>query len=238
MVGAMEMLVLAVACFVGGHFLLSSLSARTALVRMLGETGFRAGYSLIALLTLIWAIVAYGEAPYAEIWPTTTALLRVPYLLMPWACVLGIAGLTTRSVTMVGGEAAAQNPRPVSGITTVTRHPFLWGVTLWAACHIAANGDVASVVFFGGMAVLALGGMAHIDHRRRVSLGADWGPVALATSVVPFAAAIQGRVRIDWHGIGWARLAGGIVLAIVLAVLHPWISGKAIIPVLALPAAG
>ena len=82
----------------------------------------------------------------------------------------------------------------------------------------------------GGMAVLALGGMAHIDHRRRLALGADWGPVAMTTSVIPFLAAIQGRTRIDWRGIGWSRFLGGIALAIALPFLHPWISGKEIVP--------
>jgi uncharacterized membrane protein len=89
---------------------------------------------------------------------------------------------------------------------------------------------VAGLVLFGGMAVLALGGMAHIDHRRRVAMGPDWGPVALTTSAIPFLAAIQGRHRIDWRGIGWARLAGGIALAGALPFLHPWLSGKTIVP--------
>lgn len=230
MTGSIEMLVLAVGSFVGGHFLLSSTGVRTAVVRNLGEAGFRAVYSVVALATLIWAIAAYGSAPPIELWPSGRALRHVPAILMPFACILAVAGLTTPTVTMVGGESMAQHPQPVSGIATITRHPFLWSVSLWAVGHIAANGNVASVIFFGGIAILASGGMAHIDHRRRSVLGAAWGPVAMATSVAPFVAAIQGRTRIDWHGIGWARLAGGVVLSVVLPFLHPWISGKTIVP--------
>lgn len=230
MTGSIEILIVAVGSFVGGHFILSSISVRTPLIGVLGETGFRIGYSLAALATLIWTIAAYGDAPHTVLWYADAGLLKVPALLMPFACVLAIAGLTTRMVTMVGGETLAQNPHPAVGIATITRHPFLWAVTLWAAGHIAANGDVASLVFFGGMAVLALGGMAHIDHRRRRALGADWGPIAMTTSVIPFVAAIQGRTRIDWRGIGWARLAGGIAVAVVLAFLHPWLSGQQILP--------
>jgi len=237
MSGSIEMLVLAVGCFVGGHFLMSSTGLRTALVGLLGATGFRAAYSLVALATLVWSIAAYGAAPAIELWSGNGGLIFVPTIVMPFACVLAVSGLTTPTVTMVGGEPRAQHPQPVSGITTITRHPFLWAVTLWAVGHVAANGDVASVVFFGGMAVLAVGGMAHIDHRRQATLGADWGPVALATSVVPFVAAIQGRTRIDWRGIGWARLAGGVGLAVVLPFLHPWISGKTIVPDFILPLA-
>jgi hypothetical protein len=36
------------------------------------------------------------------------------------------------------------------------RHPQLLGVLLWAAGHLAANGDVASLVLFGGLALWAI----------------------------------------------------------------------------------
>src|SRR3546814_13569424 len=70
------------------------------------------------------------------------------------------------------------------------------------------------------MAVLAIGGMLHIDHRRREILGSSWGPVALTTSAVPFLAATQGRSRIDWAGIGLWRVAGGLALYLVLLLAH------------------
>jgi uncharacterized membrane protein len=164
------------------------------------------------------------------LWGAGIKLTHVPAVLMPFACILVVAGLTSRTVTMVGGESLAGEPDAVSGIATITRHPFLWGVALWAIGHIVADGEAAGLVLFGGMLVLALGGMAHIDHRRRLTMGPDWGPIALTTSAIPFLAAIQGRRRIDWRGIGWARPAGGIVLAIALPFLHPWLSGEAIVP--------
>ena len=221
---------LAVACFVGGHFVLSSVNVRKALAGALGETGFRAAYSLVAMATLVWTVMAYGAAPRVEFWKAGMGLTHVLAVLMPIACVLAVAGMTSRTVTMVGGEGLARDPEPASGIATVTRHPFLWAVTLWAAGHIAANGDAASLVLFGGIGLLALGGMAHIDHRRSLALGAEWGPIAMTTSALPFLAAIQGRGRIDWRGIGWPRFAAGIALAVALPFLHPWISGKAIVP--------
>ncbi|MDH3229499.1 MAG: NnrU family protein [Alphaproteobacteria bacterium] len=230
MAGSTEILFLAVGCFVGGHFVLSSVNVRTALIGVLGETLFRGVYSLTAVAAMVWTVIAYGAAPHVELWTADMGLTHVPAILMPFASILAVAGMTTRTVTTVGGETLAQGPHPVAGIVTVTRHPFLWAVALWAVGHIAANGDVSSLILFGGMTVLALGGMAHIDHRRRLSLGADWGPVAMTTSVVPFLATIQGRNRIDWRGIGWPRVIGGVALAAVLPFLHPWISGKTIVP--------
>ena len=230
MTGTIAILGLAVACFVGGHFLLSSLPVRGFLVRMLGELGFRAIYSAAAMAALIWVVAAYRAAPREVLWVADTGLRLIPMIVMPIACILTVAAFSTRSVTLTGGEAVADSPDAVSGIITVTRHPFLWAVVLWSAGHIAANGDRASVILFAGMAVLALGGMLHIDHRRQVALGALWGPIAMTTSIIPFLAAIQGRGSIDWPGIGWLRPIGGIVLFAALVAAHGWFTGVALIP--------
>lgn len=230
MTGTISSLALAVAVFVGGHFILSSLTVRRPLSEALGENLFRGLYSLVALASLVWVIAAYRAAPYRELWSVGPQLLHVPLLLMPLSCVLVVAGLSTRSVTMVGGELMAGDPDPVSGITTITRHPFLWGIALWALSHLAANGDMAGLVLFGGMTLLSLGGMAHIDYRRSVTLGSNWGPIAMTTSAIPFLAALQGRRNIDWRGIGWSRLVAGLVLYILLPFLHPWIAGVPIAP--------
>jgi len=229
MIGTIEGLSLAVACFVGGHFILSSVNVHKHAAALLGDTGFRALYSLLAILSMVWTVMAYKAAPDIELWRAGMVLTHVPVIVMPFACILFVAGLTSRTITMVGGESLAGDPGAISGITTITRHPFLWGVALWAIGHIASNGTAAGLVLFGGMAVLALGGMAHIDHRRRLATGSNWGPVAMTTSAMPFLAAIQGRHPIDWGGIGWARLAGGIVLYFAIPFLHAW-AGIPILP--------
>jgi uncharacterized membrane protein len=229
MMGTIEGLSLAVACFVGGHFILSSVNIRKHAITALGETGFRASYSLLAIASMVWSVMAYGAAPEIALWRAGMTLTHVPVVLMPFACILAVAGLSSRSITVVGGESMAGEPDAVSGITTITRHPFLWALTLWAIGHIAASGDAAGLILFGGMAVLALGGMAHIDHRRHLALGSNWGPVVMTTSVMPFLAAIQGRRPIDWRGIGWARFAGGIALYFAMPFLHAW-AGKPILP--------
>lgn len=221
---------LAVAFFVGGHFALSSVSVRPPLVRLIGEGGFRALYSVVALATLVWAVMAYRAAPYVGLWHAGMTLKHIPVVLMPFASILAVAGLTTRNVTAVGGESMVEEPDTVTGIITVTRHPFLWGALLWSLGHIAANGDLASVVFFGGFGILAAGGMAHIDYRRRFTMGPAWGPIAMTTSAIPFLAAVEGRKSVDWRGIGWARIAGGVVLFFLLLAIHPWIAGVPLLP--------
>lgn len=213
---------MAVAVFVGGHFFLSSVAVREPVIKALGPIGFRLLYSVAALASFAWTIHAYRAAPAMPLWDPGPGLRHAPLLVMPIAAILLVAGNSTVNVTSVGGERHADGVRPVGGIMTVTRHPMLWGIGLWAVAHLLANGDQASVILFGGMAVLAFGGMAHIDHRRRDALGGAWGPIALTTSVVPFAAALQGRTKIDWAGIGPWRPLAGIALYGALILLHGW----------------
>jgi uncharacterized membrane protein len=230
MVGTLQALMAAVAVFVGGHFILSSVVVREPLIKALGMNGFRTLYSAVMLGGLAWTVVAYTAAPSALLWADSPGLRHLPLLVMPVACILIVCGLTTQNVTMLAGEKYLEGPRPLWGIVTVTRHPFLWGTGLWAVSHFLANGDEASVILFGGIAILSFGGMAHIDARRRAVLGSAWGPVALTTSVVPFLAAIQKRTRVDWAGIGLARVAGGLALYAALILTHGWVIGVNIIP--------
>ena len=230
--GAMmlETLALAVAVFVGAHFIGSSLAVRRRIVALIGEGVFRAVYALVALATFIWMMRAYGAAPYVELWPSAPALRIVSLVTMPFVCLFAVVGLTTRNVTGVGGESLLDDPHPVKGVATITRHPFLWAAALWGISHSAANGDAASLLLFGGVTVLALGGMAHIDFRRRESAGAAWGPVALGSSSIPFLAAIQGRVKIDWAGIGLTRILAGLALFVIILTAHEAAFGVAAMP--------
>ena len=75
----------------------------------------------------------------------------------------------------------------------ITRHPFLWGVALWAAGHLMVNGDLASLILFGSLLVLAVFGTGSIDAKRRRALGEKWDAFAAKTSAVPFAAIAAGR---------------------------------------------
>ena len=77
----------------------------------------------------------------------------------------------------------------------------------------------------GGILVLGLGGMAHIDQRREAGLGSAWGPIKLTTSVVPFGAILSGRCKLDWAGIGCWRPAGALVLYAAIMNAHAWIIG-------------
>src|SRR2546429_9012140 len=90
----------------------------------------------------------------------------------------------------------AQGTGRARGMVRVTRHPFLWGVALWSLVHLIMNGDLASVILFGSLLLLALGGTVAIDAKRRRKFGDGWRQFAQTTSSVPFAAILNGRNRI------------------------------------------
>jgi uncharacterized membrane protein len=131
---------------------------------------------------------------------------------------------------MVGGERALSEPKPTPGIIAITRHPFLWAIAVLALSRLIVTGDTASVVLFGGIAILAIGGMAHIDYRRAQSADATWRPISLLTSLIPFTAAFSGRTKIAWAGIGVTRLTGAAVLYGILIGLHETVFGVTPLP--------
>lgn len=223
-------LLAATVLFVGGHLLLASAPLRGLLHGKLGPTGFRILYSLVAVVTLVWMIKAYTQAPFVPLWAFVPLLDWVPLLVMPIASILLVAGVTTTSPTAVGSESAALAADPAPGILRVTRHPFLWGTALWAISHLLARGDLASLVMMGGILALSLLGMKQIDRKRELQLGAGWGPVKLTTSLLPFQAIAEGRTEMDWAGIGWWRPLLGIALYLVFIILHPWVFGVPAVP--------
>jgi uncharacterized membrane protein len=224
----LESLLAAQALFVGGHLLLSWPPVRGPLATRLGEAAFSAAYSLLMVAALVWVVAAYRAAPFVPLWDLGVAGRVIPAAAMPFALILVVLGLTSRSVTAVGGERHWN--APIRGIGTVTRHPFLWGAGLWALAHLAANGDAASLVLFGGMAVLAFLGMRAIDHKRALRLGERWTSIAAHTSIVPFGAALAGRTSIDWAGIGWVRPVVGIALYVALMHGHALLFGASALP--------
>ncbi len=216
----MATLVLATALFLLTHFIPST-PLRPALVRSMGEKGYRGLYVLVAFATLGWMIWAYAHVPAQP--PLWTALRPVPLIVMPFALVLIVGGLVRMNPTAVGAERLLQEAEPAQGMIRITRHPFMWGVILWAGVHILANADAKSTVFFGGFLVLAALGTVLID--RRKSALPDWPRFAQRTSNLPFLAIAQGRNRVVGSEIGWARPAIGLLLYAVLLVIHPWLFG-------------
>ena len=116
-------------------------------------------YSLVALATLVWMGFAYAAAPRELLW---NGLRHLPSVVMPLAFVLITCG-AGRNPTIVGADKLLKSDEPARGIVRITRHPIMWGLMLWSASHVLARGDLKSLVFFGGLFLLAALGTVLID---------------------------------------------------------------------------
>ncbi len=218
-------LVIAGVAFCGSHVLLSSTRLRGSLRDQLGERGFLAVYSLTSLVIFAWFVAAYAGAPTITLWPRQEWTALVPVVVMPFATILLVAGYTTRNPTAVGMERSARADDPAPGVLRITRHPVLWAIGLWATSHVIANGDLSSLLFFGALAVLALGGTVLIDRKKQLALGSNWPRLAEVTSNLPFAALVARRTGLRWRDIGLLRITAGLLLYAVLYLAHPIITG-------------
>jgi uncharacterized membrane protein len=228
MTGSIGWLVAASAALILSHVALSGTRLRGTLVGVLGERPFRGLFSLLSLAVLWWVVAAYNAAPYVGLWTAGHALKGLTWLIMAPAVWLAVCGLSSRNPA--GRSAPPERDPTPHGILTVTRHPLMWGIALWAVAHMIANGDVASLVMFGGFLVLALAGLASQERKQRARHGTAWERFAAKTSLVPFAAALQGRTRIDRGGLGWHRILASAAVYAALVALHPYVIGVSPIP--------
>jgi uncharacterized membrane protein len=224
-------LVVAAVAFVGSHFGIASTAVRDDLVRRMGERAYVVLYSVVSLILLVWLIWAYStvEDPI-ELWASPPALVIVPLVVMPLALLLFVGGYTQRNPTAVMQQRALPTERPAPGVLAITRHPLLWGIGLWAIAHLLVSDDLASLILFAALAILALYGTRLIDAKKQRAWPADdWQRFAAATSNIPFAAVFTSRNEIHLAEIGWWRLLLAGLLYIALIFLHGIVLGVPVV---------
>lgn len=134
----MEFLIVGLVLFLGVHSV-RLIGMRGPLIAMLGQGGYSIIYSLVSAVGL--ALIIYGhilahpsEAVWAPPeWTRTAALVLVPL-----------------SILLI---VSAYLP---GHIRSTVRHPMTLGVLVWAAAHLIANGEIASLVLFGSFAAWSL----------------------------------------------------------------------------------
>ena len=224
---------LAAAVFLASHLGVSSTSLRSALVGLVGEGPYTVVYSLVALAAITWLSMAYNSAPPGPVlWWLGDLGAYVAIVVLPLALVLVVGGVSQPNPTAVGGDKLLDNTRPARGALRITRHPLMWGIGLWALSHLLANGDLASVVFFGSLAALALLGTLALDHKHRRRQGEAFERFVAATSNLPMAAILARRQSLGRAVIemGWSRLAVAAALYAVLLHLHQYLFGASPYP--------
>ena len=230
----MSNLIAAALFFVLLHLLVSGTRVRDAIAGRIGQGPYMGLFSLASVAGLVWLGFAFAwsraEPWNVAYWNLTPASGQIQLGLQLLALLLIVPGLTTPNPTSVRQEGALDRPDVVKGMLRITRHPFLWGVAIWALGHLLVNGDRASIVLFGAMFALAVFGTSSIDAKRKRALGPTWDAFAGQTSNVPFGAILSGRQTLSLGEVGWWRIALAVVIWAALAWGHAYLFGVAALP--------
>lgn len=217
----MILLILAAALWLFLHLGVSGTRLRDSAVAALGEKRFMIGFSVGSFVAIFLMVFAWTNAGTTFLWSAPAWLRWILAAVILVAFVLFMAS-HKRNPTAVGNKGLGEEPR---GIQRVTRHPMLWSFGLWGVAHTLANGDTASLVFFGTFALTALAGMPSIDAKLARRHGAAWEAFAAKTSILPFGAIAAGRNRLVLSEIGWMPPVVGFVLWAALLHFHRAIFG-------------
>jgi len=145
--------------FLSAHLSPGVFGLRQTLINRLGENLFRGLYIATSVLGMVGIIVGKSTANYIGIYvPPLWAIPVVPVIILIAFILL----------------AALLIP---SNIRRFTRHPMLWGIALWSTGHLLANGDLASIVTFGGFGTYALISMWSLNARGAKKSTTRYSPV-------------------------------------------------------------
>lgn len=102
-----------------------------------GDKG-KALVTALLLVSVVLMVLGYRGANFVNLWYPPTFMVHINNLLMLLAFYFYAAsGMKTR-------------------ITRTIRHPQLTGFKTWAVAHLLVNGDLASIILFGGLLAWAV----------------------------------------------------------------------------------
>ena len=203
-------LVLSAIAFLGTHFLMSH-PLRAPLVRAMGEGPFRGVYSLIAILTFGAMIYFYGKiGREPQLWDAGEVGWIAGTLLMWLGSILFVGSFMGNPALPGARGPSGAAPR---GVFAITRHPMMWGFSLWAITHILVLAQPKAVMFYGAVLLLALVGSAFQDRKKASLMGDRWHEWTAQTAFIPFGRGLA-------HP-GWFAFIGGTVLYLGATWLHP-----------------
>ena len=146
----MLLLILGLVLFLGTHAFSMVRSQRATVVGQIGEGRYKLGYTALSLLGLVLIGVGFHDyrlSGYIPVWdpPVWTRHLALTLVWLAFVCL-----------------AAAYLP---GHIRAKAKHPMLLAVKIWATAHLLANGDLGSILLFGGFLAWAVA--ARISAKRR-----------------------------------------------------------------------
>jgi len=126
----MAIMIFGLIIFVGIHLIPALQPLRKQLFLILGERGYKAAFSIVALTGLVLIVIGKSKSDILPLYQTIDGANAITTLFM-FIAVFGIVASHRRS-----------------NLKRFTAHPMSWGIICWAIGHLIANGDVASVILF------------------------------------------------------------------------------------------
>ncbi len=202
--------------FLASHLLLSHPPVRKALRGLLGATGFKAVYSVVALgFFLPWVWTWWHAHPTADkLWELEGPIEAVGALLgLIGFGLIGAGAAEPTGSSMMAGRIEGEIP--VTPLSRVTRHPVNLGVAHWALAHLIVTPSLVDFSFYGFLFLTGVLGLLHQDWRKRRTSDA-YRAYAAATPILPRPARI-----VDLDGRALIGGGAGAFIAMMLFSAHP-----------------
>ncbi|MBX9931898.1 MAG: NnrU family protein [Methylobacterium sp.] len=199
----MLFLILGLVLFLGTHAFTMLRTRRASVIGEVGEARYKLGYTALSLIGLI--LIGYGFGLYRQegmipVWNPPVFTRHLSLLLTLFAFI---------------ALAAAYLP---GHIRARAKHPMLLAVKIWATAHLLANGDLGSILLFGGFLAWAV--IARISLKRRAA-----SPGTVASQHGGAVAAPSG-----WRNDAIAVAIGLVTWFAFAKYLHPLLIGVAAWP--------
>ena len=137
----MTWLVLGLLLWIGAHLFKRVLPRQRA---AMGKAG-RGVVAVLVLAGIVLMVIGFRSADDIYLYALPAWVWHLNNLLM-------LVAIFLMDVGRAGGVVGAK-----------LRHPMLLGIVIWAVAHLLVNGDLASLVLFGGLGLWALAEMAVIN---------------------------------------------------------------------------
>jgi len=184
----MIILIIGLIIFFAVHLLPSFTRFKSRLVEGFGEVKFKIIYSLIAAIGFIAIVVGMIYSEYVHLWNPPV-----------WSKHFAMTLMLPAMILLVCAEASCNVKR-------FTRHPMLWGITLWACAHLTANGDLTSLVLFASFGVYSLFDMWSANRRGALK----------SEKKYPISNDVKVAVK-------------GVIAYVVILFLHPYFTGRTLV---------
>ncbi|OAN68956.1 hypothetical protein A8B82_04595 [Sulfitobacter sp. EhC04] len=133
----MSLLILGLILWVGAHYFKRLAPGARA---KLGEPG-KGLVAVLIVAGVVLMIIGYRGADFIPVWNPPAFMTHINNLLMLLAF-------------WIFGSSAAKGAK--AWPANKTRHPQLLAIKTWALAHLLVNGDLASIILFGGLLAWAV----------------------------------------------------------------------------------